>query len=458
MLCWGANERGQLGVASPGTTTPLLLGPDTDWNDVIAGRVHTCGLRSGGELSCWGGNNRGQLGVGNRADRSTPTPVTSSWLEVATLWETTCGRGDDRLIQCWGANDNNALGLGLTVTSDRVNPTAVRMSGPGMGLDVGQRHVCQLTDLGDVQCWGDDFYSQLGQSETMRAREPSSSRSRVSPCSPSGHCIPAQRTVPASSIVSGRTIEGSWASGPPVGTIRPPVPSLSHDPVGLPFFPPWTTTLAQRWVNASGNGGHQRQQPDGESSEGWEGTFSDFSRSSSISGILAFAFTLAFFVRFEGVLPPHAFKLAAFAAPYVVIFQYGLLRLFGVPSFAWRYVGLREAKRIALALGIAAADARASARRESARFRLGLRALSRAADRRPSGELRARPSSGSSGVRVVRRSMAERHQSSRLREPGSQRIPTLPHRRRPGRRDGRQGDREPSRPRASKPWGSWTTT
>jgi FlaA1/EpsC-like NDP-sugar epimerase len=41
--------------------------------------------------------------------------------------------------------------------------------------------------------------------------------------------------------------------------------------------------------------------------------------------------------------------------PYVVVFQYGILALLGVPRFAWSYVGLLEMRRIVLALGVSAA-------------------------------------------------------------------------------------------------------
>ncbi len=70
--------------------------------------------------------------------------------------------------------------------------------------------------------------------------------------------------------------------------------------------------------------------------------------------ILSLAFWAAFFVRFDGELPLQMFKRLMFLWPYAVAFQYLLLATFGVPRFAWRYVGLREASHILGATGTAA--------------------------------------------------------------------------------------------------------
>jgi len=74
VLCWGANEYGQLGL---GTTTkeefvPLTVTGVTDAIDVAVGYEHTCILRAGGSVQCMGRNNHGQLGDGTATDRSTP--------------------------------------------------------------------------------------------------------------------------------------------------------------------------------------------------------------------------------------------------------------------------------------------------------------------------------------------------------------------------------------------------
>jgi FlaA1/EpsC-like NDP-sugar epimerase len=71
--------------------------------------------------------------------------------------------------------------------------------------------------------------------------------------------------------------------------------------------------------------------------------------------ILSIAYMLAFLLRFEFAPPFMEIKILFFTWPYIVIFQYLVLALFGVPAASWRYVGVREARRILLALAAAGA-------------------------------------------------------------------------------------------------------
>jgi len=63
--CWGAGDRGQLGVgavdtAAPGEAVPLP-GPATA---LTAGETHACALTADGCAWCWGDDRKGQLGDG----------------------------------------------------------------------------------------------------------------------------------------------------------------------------------------------------------------------------------------------------------------------------------------------------------------------------------------------------------------------------------------------------------
>src|SRR5258706_10348798 len=64
-------------------------------------------------------------------------------------------------------------------------------------------------------------------------------------------------------------------------------------------------------------------------------------------GVLSLAYFGAFFVRFDGRPPLQMLKLLGFTWPYLVGFELLVLYLFSVPFFAWRYVSLREAQRVA---------------------------------------------------------------------------------------------------------------
>ena len=67
------------------------------------------------------------------------------------------------------------------------------------------------------------------------------------------------------------------------------------------------------------------------------------------------ALWVAFLIRFDWDLPGVMLKRLLFVWPYTVAFQYLVLVAFGVPRFAWRYVGLREVSRVLLAFGSATA-------------------------------------------------------------------------------------------------------
>ena len=69
--------------------------------------------------------------------------------------------------------------------------------------------------------------------------------------------------------------------------------------------------------------------------------------------VLALAFTLAFMIRFDWRPPADFLGRLALTAPYVVVGEYLVLMLFGVPRFSWRHIGLREAWRILVATVLA---------------------------------------------------------------------------------------------------------
>ncbi|MEQ9079384.1 MAG: nucleoside-diphosphate sugar epimerase/dehydratase [Sandaracinaceae bacterium] len=69
--------------------------------------------------------------------------------------------------------------------------------------------------------------------------------------------------------------------------------------------------------------------------------------------VLAAAFSLAFFARFDWRPPTDMIGRLALTVPYVVLGEYCVMWLFGVPKFSWRHIGLREVWRI-LAAGVVA--------------------------------------------------------------------------------------------------------
>lgn len=164
LKCWGANDQGQLGRtggATGGISTPVdVEGLLSGVTGVGAGVAHTCAVVQGA-LSCWGANDQGQLGRGTTGSSSdVPTPVATSLSGVTAI-----ALGDQHscalaggAVWCWGANDRGQLaGLPATPT-----PTAVPALASGVTLLAsGLDHVCAVQG-GDVLCWGSNSRGQLG--------------------------------------------------------------------------------------------------------------------------------------------------------------------------------------------------------------------------------------------------------------------------------------------------------
>src|SRR5262249_3374190 len=114
LWCWGSNNSGELGVASPSvSTTPVLVPAVARVRKVGAGGGHTCAIKEGGELVCWGANDEGQLGGGSTSVGG-PDPVHVSsfnpFSDVSAGFSFTCAVTTDRRTLCWGKNDRGQLG------------------------------------------------------------------------------------------------------------------------------------------------------------------------------------------------------------------------------------------------------------------------------------------------------------------------------------------------------------
>ncbi|MFI7540742.1 fibronectin type III domain-containing protein [Actinoplanes sp. NPDC049599] len=173
LWCWGAGDRGQLGVGGArGSARPIRvsasggLATAAGLLAVHAGRVHTCALTleyavMGLVAYCWGGNDEGQLGDGSFADRARPAQTAAGVVQVVTGAEHTCVLAVELTVSCWGRNNAGQLGRGTLGTSE-ANPEQVPGLAGIVDLAAGDDATCALDQGGKVWCWGSDADGLLG--------------------------------------------------------------------------------------------------------------------------------------------------------------------------------------------------------------------------------------------------------------------------------------------------------
>ena len=135
---------------------------------IEAGSDHTCVLLDNGQVTCFGNGYSGQLGYGNNNYKNAPgDPITlpegRSAKMIAAGDLHTCVLLDDGQVTCFGYGANGQLGYGDN--SDRNTPDGTITFPAGRSaktIAAGSNHTCILLDNGEVTCFGDGAYGQLG--------------------------------------------------------------------------------------------------------------------------------------------------------------------------------------------------------------------------------------------------------------------------------------------------------
>lgn len=171
LLCWGANDDGQLGVGdSTDRLVPTLVPAFTRVREVDAGWDFTCAIDEAARVFCWGDGARGELGSGTATSSMTPVEVTALGSGVASVsagWNVACARFDGGRIECWGDAGSFTLGTGVLPeppaggSAPPAAPTVVADLGDASALDVGDA-ACAWRASGDIVCWGRSLGGQLG--------------------------------------------------------------------------------------------------------------------------------------------------------------------------------------------------------------------------------------------------------------------------------------------------------
>jgi hypothetical protein len=163
--CWGDNTQWQFGVAAPRRSSTPVLSPIGPATRIAAGRTHACAILINGDVTCWGDNRTSQTGVQREplAKPSLPVmvPTVTRAIAVAAGSEHSCAVQEDGQLLCWGDNHFGQLGHGIQ-EHHSFPPRPVPIAGKALGVAAGRRHTCALLQDRTVQCWGEGFEGQLG--------------------------------------------------------------------------------------------------------------------------------------------------------------------------------------------------------------------------------------------------------------------------------------------------------
>lgn len=163
--CWGDNDFGQLGDGSKNeSSSPVKVKDLTGVVAVAVGSLHSCAVVDVGDVYCWGNNDKGQLGNGSTTQSSVPQKVggLTDAVQVVAAASFSCARQKNGRVACWGNNDVGQLGNGVASPTPNPSPILVASLTDAVSLGAGLQHACAVRQTGEVVCWGEGDWGQLG--------------------------------------------------------------------------------------------------------------------------------------------------------------------------------------------------------------------------------------------------------------------------------------------------------
>jgi alpha-tubulin suppressor-like RCC1 family protein len=188
--CWGFNLNGELGNGTEqDSSIPVQVIGITAAKAIVAGENHTCALLEDGSVQCWGQNSTsyGQLGNGANLESMVPVPVVTDTAtpptkltgvtKIASKSDHTCAIRLNGEVYCWGDNSYLQLGSSSSDQSSNIAIKASRLAAQVGGtaataIGVGSAHSCALLDDGSVRCWGYGSYGELGDGKEAHSATP----------------------------------------------------------------------------------------------------------------------------------------------------------------------------------------------------------------------------------------------------------------------------------------------
>jgi alpha-tubulin suppressor-like RCC1 family protein len=137
VICWGSNNYGQAET------------PDGEFVDVEAGSYHDCALDADGNAVCWG-TGTAENTPESEVDFDQAVPPDQTFEKLAAGDRHTCGLTTTGGVLCWGlGSEDSGFPEGKFDFNQAMPP-----SGTYQDLAAGYFHTCALDDAGEVTCWG----------------------------------------------------------------------------------------------------------------------------------------------------------------------------------------------------------------------------------------------------------------------------------------------------------------
>ena len=196
LRCWGDNWHGQLGDGSFSdklSPVDIEIPSNSSAVTVDSGAFHSCVGMNDGSMYCWGYNSYGQLGNGGTTRAGIPMPVpldsTQSPTDIQVGLFHSCALFDSGEMSCWGDNAYGQIGDGTPISGGWHLPKTLVLNHEVLSISVGHRHSCAILTDASLQCWGINSKGQVGDGTTTNRHSPTvidlghGSKEQL-PCSP----------------------------------------------------------------------------------------------------------------------------------------------------------------------------------------------------------------------------------------------------------------------------------
>lgn len=146
------------------TYIPTLLQPiPVRLIAVTVGKNQLCALSEEKDVYCWGG----YYAIGHSGGNPLKIEGLGQTVkQIDTSAFTTCALLEDSTVKCWGYERILPVNP-LVQVSFTEQPSPIEgWAGSIESIAVGNKHLCALLTTGEVQCWGENVYGQLGDGTT----------------------------------------------------------------------------------------------------------------------------------------------------------------------------------------------------------------------------------------------------------------------------------------------------